>query len=271
MSAPLRLCLIGNSHLAAIKLGWQLLASKHPDVVPTFFGSPRNSLRELHWQGAALVCRSEPVKHNLQMTSGGLSEIDLRNFDAVLLCGLGFGLRQLARVYISHRHMGLGNWPDAVQRVSRACFQDAVSGQMRQTLASRLGHLIRERTAVPLLLVPTPMPVDTLLEGGDQDIIECWRPMIDSGDPSVLIAEYQRACAALVPPFSGILQQPEATLASPVTTHPSFQHGAVRLTEGLNERQPEGDVSHMNAAYGAQVLQLALAEINRLTAATEPA
>ena len=270
MNPTSRLCVIGNSHLAAVKLGWDQLASGHPGVQPRFFGSPRATLRELHWHGPVLVCRSEQVQRNLRMTSGGLDQIDLREFDAVLLCGLGFGLRQVAKLNLSHRHTGLAGQATAAHLVSRACFQAALRGQMEQTVAVRLGRLIREGCSLPLLLAPTPMPGEGLMQSQDEDIIRWWQPILEAGDEAALLADHEQACSTLVPPFTRILAQPPVTLASPLTSRQIYQQGAARLAGGNNEPQPDGDVMHMNAAYGAEVLREALAMLATLTV-PEPA
>ena len=273
MSAPLRLCIIGNSHLAAIKLGWSSIASEHPGIQPTFFGSPRATLRELHWRGPVLAARTEPVRRSLRLTSGGQHEIDPRQFDAVLLCGLGFGLRQAAKLYQSHRHLRLARPPAGIHLVSAACFQEALLGLMEQTVAVRLGRLIRQGCALPLLLLPTPMPSEDLLQSEMEDVIGWWKPVLQAGDEAALLAEHERACAALVPPFSRILPQAAETLASPMTTRRSFQQGGVHLTAGPSERPAEADATHMNAAYGAATLREALAALAlmRETAQTERA
>lgn len=269
MSAPIRLCIIGNSHLAAVKLGWALIASEHPGIQPTFFGSPRATLRELHWHGPVLAARTGPVRRSLRLTSGGQDEIDLRQFDAVLLCGLSFGLRQAARLYLHHRHTGLAERGEALHLVSRACFQTALLGLMEQTVALRVGRLVHEGSALPLLLMPTPMPSEDLLHSQMEDVIRWWQPVLQAGDEAALLAEHERACAALLPPFTRILPQPADTLASPMTTRRSFQQGGVQLNGGQQEQPPEGDATHMNAAYGAVALREAIAALKPVLAQTE--
>jgi len=93
-----RLCLMGNSHLAALKLGWDRLRDAHPDVAVTFFGSRGAGVcKGMRLEGGALVPSAQDLV-NFRWTSGGLKEIRLEDFDCFALVALGFAPRWVWRL-----------------------------------------------------------------------------------------------------------------------------------------------------------------------------
>ena len=87
-----RVCVLGNSHLAAVKLGWNQRAAAHPDLHCDFFGAPKNGMAEVAFEDGLIVPQNEAVRAAFAMTSGGRESVQLRDYDCVVAVGLGFSM-----------------------------------------------------------------------------------------------------------------------------------------------------------------------------------
>ena len=84
----LRVCIIGTSHLACLKLGWDKIKDQFPDDEVVFFGAPGGLLRHLRANNGKLISIDRKLTRSLAFTSGGASEIDPTAYDAIVLFGL---------------------------------------------------------------------------------------------------------------------------------------------------------------------------------------
>jgi len=67
----MKLCIIGNSHLAAIKLGWDQVGAEFPWLQPQFFGARADALLDLHAEGGRLVPATPDLAAKIAYVSGG--------------------------------------------------------------------------------------------------------------------------------------------------------------------------------------------------------
>ncbi|MES2144715.1 MAG: hypothetical protein V4516_10245, partial [Pseudomonadota bacterium] len=110
-----RLCVIGNSHVAAFKLGWDQLAARGDAltraIAPTFFGAPRDGLKNLAVRDGRLVPTADFVRDHFARMSGGRADVDPAVYDGFLLVGLGASMKRALRFYRTHRWFGLQQHP----------------------------------------------------------------------------------------------------------------------------------------------------------------
>ena len=64
------LCFIGNSHLAAVKLGWEAFAKEQSAAEPAFFGSARNTLLNTIVDGGTLRPTDDVVRRSFRASAG---------------------------------------------------------------------------------------------------------------------------------------------------------------------------------------------------------
>src|ERR1700748_2002214 len=85
------ICVIGNSHTAAFKQAWDNRAPAVADGVSlTFFAARSQYLDTLVYEPGAFVSRDPELSERLRLTSGGKDRIDLADYDAFVLIGMGY-------------------------------------------------------------------------------------------------------------------------------------------------------------------------------------
>lgn len=225
----MRLCVIGNSQLAALRLGWDVVAAEHDWLRPTFFGAGAARMAGLQQQGTQLIPDSPSLARRLAHTAGGLSRIELAEYDAVLLVGLNYNLPALLD-----------------PRLSTAVREAAILGGFAATLCGRVLHQVRAACpAQPIHLMPNP-----------QRRRAAGTPVRrDRGDPAARLAMVEPVLAASHAPLA-MVGQPAATLTPEGHTADTYGIAAVGLDLGDGPRlKGPDDLSHMNAAYGTAVLR----------------
>jgi hypothetical protein len=241
----MQICVIGDSHTAALKAGWTSVAAEFPDVTLTFFAAGRERLVHLVVQDGALVAGDKHLRLAFKHSSGGADRI-IPRFDRYVLCGLGSGMRTILPLFRALRPATIV--PDDRQIVSNACYAACMARLLAMTPLMWLLELVRQISDAPALLVPTPSFAP--------------RPAFDNmqqtGEAACLAALFVRAFDGLAAPHGArFLPQPRETLdRSVICTDPIHFRGAVHLSDGGDD-----DQNHCNAAYGAIVLRHVLAEL----------
>lgn len=95
----MKVCVFGNSHIAAMHLGWKLLAPSHPQTEVVFFGAPNGDMSGVEYSDATLIPTDEVVAENFRR-SGGSERIALADYDAIVIVGCRIGLMHF------HRELG---------------------------------------------------------------------------------------------------------------------------------------------------------------------
>jgi hypothetical protein len=255
-----RVCIIGNSHLAAWKLGWDRLREGAKDFDVTFFGSPRNTMHALSVQEGRLVPTLPELQNSLVFTSGGTGEIVAADYDLFCLVGLGYGARWIVDLHRDHRAESHGCRVGTFTLVSDACFEAAIRGTFSDMLALQTYRKLREITAAPVVLAPHPLPSLDIMSSEDPQEPH-WRVVAEAGDDRSVVELMDRVNRG----WQGlrILPQPADTLAQPLFTQPRFSLGSVRLSQGFQHKHPESDHFHMNADYGAICMEALMAAVKQ--------
>jgi hypothetical protein len=92
---PTRICVIGNSHVNALKQGWEDIAATCPDHRLTFFASLGDRIGKLELVEGCLVPQDPALLKNIVFTSGGLDRIVLADYDVYLVYGLQLRLSNI--------------------------------------------------------------------------------------------------------------------------------------------------------------------------------
>lgn len=224
----MKICIMGSSHLGSLKLGWDEVRGQYPGLQLDFFGSPGATMRHLRVKAGRLVTEDAALSDSLALTSGGMRQIEVAQYDGVILYGLMLKMPRLRR------------------GISRAVVQETIRNRMEKGLTGRLALRLRKVTRDTIWVGPNPMPVapDDQFEPGVFH------------DYDTLLAETGRAMGVA---DVAMLAQPRDTLGPDLRTWARFGVGSVRLLPGKDGEgvrvHPEEDVNHMNAGYGRLWLQ----------------
>ena len=222
----MKLCVIGNSQMAVLKLAWDRIGAEFPGVTLSFFGAPGDRLGGLERQGARLVAVDPDLAKRVGFTSGGATSVEPGAQDAVLLAGLNFGLG-----------------PGLASGYSLAVQAAALRDRFAATLCGQIHALVRAAAPqTPVHVMPTPLRRRSGEAGG-----RALQPYAQ---------RLEIARLALRDRLAGgdVLGQPPATIVAETWTDAVYGVDAVGLDQGRGVRSKDDD-SHMNVAYGEAVLR----------------
>ena len=224
----MRLCVIGTSHVATLKLGWDQRAAAYPGVAVTFFAAPLGKLLSLKPQDGRLVSADAETR-GLLASSAGHAEVNPQDFDAVLLAGMRFYLPRLDVRMSAALH--------------QAVLADIVAGPAL-TLAKR----IRRLAPLPVFFAHEPLWADL--------------PRYRRGEGHLVAYGDVRALmqARLALRNATLLPQPPETISAAQLTPLAFsvETAAPEVVEASGRAF---DQVHMNAGFGAAWWRYNLAAI----------
>ena len=219
----IRLCILGNSHVAALKTGADPVLARNPDLRLGFFAARSDKTRAMAVEGMTYRPQTRALADQFALTSGGLRDINPAEWDAYLIYGYG-----------SRRRSG-----DFMHGLSRDFREALFTARLRDSLLAQHLDALRGLSDAPLFAALTPLE----LEGPRRA-----RLLAHS-------AEVALAQAQLCDGFGAqLIAQPEASRLRDRFTHPEYGQAAPRLADAAGQRCPvheAGDYRHMNAAYGA--------------------
>lgn len=245
-----RLCFIGNSHLAAMKLGWDDVKQDYPSIEIEFFGSQAESLVNTRLNGAAIEPTDAAVERNFLRTAG-ISTIDTGKFDGFYIFATGFSLAALAPLYDSY-----GVWTFNGRRpylISEDCFEQAGRNLLGGAAAMHVARLIlTARDDARVVVSPQPLPAPPPKAAGPR--LRGLNFVFDQSDEEELYGMFERICRSLESDRLSIKLQPEHTRTNVLYTKVEYSEGSVRLRMDKDVPHPPEDRRHMNRRYGAEVL-----------------
>jgi hypothetical protein len=245
------LCLIGNSHLAAIRNGWK---DGEPHTAPfkaSFFATRNGAFSDLVVDGDRLVAGSEDLAEQMRNFCGGRTEIRVRDYSAFLLVALQVHIGYVHGIYAHHRLAGHAT-PNT-QLISRAALRAAIRDRFRKSAALRTVRKIRQISpSAPIAFIPEPLLSQNVLK--HKGLGTFWR-----GEQAEELAKiYWEAVTQFAAELDifPIFQPPE-TIAPPAFTNVKYSQGVVIWVEA----EKSYDHRHMNAAFGERMLECALPKL----------
>lgn len=240
------ICVIGDSSTAALKAGWAGIAADYDDVALTFFASPGDSLRSLELSGRCLTTVDDAVGAMFTMTSGGLSTIDLDDYDEFWIAGLGITPAASVEVYSDFRseeHVDLG---DDQILVSQDAFDLMVKGRILNAAAPALVQAI-EHIVGPVSVICRPLPCHDIVARDTT-----WAAAIGD-DATSLMDSFVRGTEEIAANRMSIHAQPSMLCESSLTTKPEYSLDAIALD--MVSKAAPADLWHMNSTFGVEVLR----------------
>ncbi len=256
------ICIIGNSHIAALKQAW---TNRKPpvarDSAVTFFAAGTHLLPHLKVEGRVLVSRNADLAEKLIYTSGGLDRIAVDRYDIFVLVGMGFGIdipRLCSQVGMAE-HL---KWGPIEQVLSRAAFDSMMEASFENSASIALLDKIRSISAAPTFIYAAPYRSEKVLEETEY----CGQPRLR--DPVYLESVVTRCqdIAGRVAACHGVdvLWQNPSTVSVPGFMKIAFGMQPLRFTmKGFG--LPEYDGKHGNEEYGFIALMDILHRVNALS------
>jgi hypothetical protein len=253
-----RVLIVGNSHVAALRSGWETLAASLQDRVDVaFFSAPVPFFDKLGFDaplyGDVSPNAMTPDQIEFLAKLNGRTRVDLESFDEILLAGMYWPGRNEIAAFL--KIFAIDGLYEAAkpQRLTVAAFTELYQAVIEErTVGGLWSTLLRPR--VILMLSPMPLSILSQIDPGALLWKEVWAsPEIDM-DKMRPILDYQRTLAAGLYASRGmtLLPQPAKTLTDIGLTQDIYARDRVSLAGSPNHKF---DAYHMNGAFGAICLQ----------------
>lgn len=242
----MKICLIGNSHIACVKKAWDSLSSNYHSDSITFFGSHADTLLNTKGKNNKLIPTNEQVQNSFKITSNGHTEIDFTLFDICLIHGILPPLR------------GWYNLSEDFKK-NITYSQDFINLCIKN-YNPIIKHLINEITScttIPTLFTPKP------------------NPAIPKSTKLISNEDFMYTCQFMTSGFNNLglhyLPQPEETLLNFSSTKNEYNKNGLGLgrvpTKEAKLAPPENN-RHMNQLYGEVYLKNIFLYLNKLNEKT---
>lgn len=221
----MRVCIIGNSHVGALKRAWDSFVSEERDVVNiTFFAVGSDGMKGVDVKGNCLVAGNDKLKSAFVFTSGGKAEIDPTEYDVFLLYGM------FAKAFFK----------DDSKHYSKSAIDCALKDLVKDQLSFNVLIKLRSITNKKIYIGHNPFKAAS----------ESSKNVVHEGYLSGLAELNQRVYKDY---NSEILPQPLSTIVNRKFTNIIFSRNSKKLATGTsadNELHPEQDNFHMNDEFG---------------------
>ncbi len=220
----MKLCIVGNSHVGALKRAWESMPERHKLFSIAFFADRGEGLKELDVSDDRLVPKTDRLKSSLEFTSGGRSAIAPKEYDYILIYGAG-----AKPLFV-----------DSSRGYSSAVLKQAASDHVVGSLSFELIKKIKGISDKKILVGHNPLPAR--------------KREVEAMEPKEYFYGIELLNKFVYSKFdSHLLPQPSRTIVNGRYTAPSFSKGSKRLSVGDhrdNESHPDRDSSHMNDDFG---------------------
>jgi len=248
-----RICVIGDSHVGALKFGWDDLGPGLPGTDLSFFGTSGGTIGDIHVEDGRLVGKTQRVRDFFRRTSGGKEAVDPADYDGFVLVGMGVGLHALLRFY-TRCHIDTHERYKGRYFISRDLFRAIAARLLSRRRSMHLHGLLRGITDRPITIVTEPLPSEDFPASPAYDAEI--RSIFSDGYDGDVAAIYEEAIAALRAEGYAIVTQPDETRWTASLTRRQFSAGSRR---SIGSQHSEGECLHMNRLYGAAIVERLLA------------
>jgi hypothetical protein len=248
----LRGCIIGDSHVAALKQAWDQLSTRYEGVDLDIFGSIRQTLNLLELDGSHLVSRDKEVKSFLLKT-GGSEYIDLDKYDFIFTAGLVVSTFQAVHLAGEHPTFSMKRASGMLTILSEAAFIETVKDRIKAALGYKIYEMCKIASNARVGMIVTPAPCEDMfkLPTGQESVHKSYRAIVEARDEKVVKTLFDQAVAELSSDGVTIITQPQETFSSEITTKRKYMSNSSPLGNLENFRN---DNVHANSDYGSLIL-----------------
>ncbi|WP_424942406.1 hypothetical protein [Aliiroseovarius crassostreae] len=231
---PIRVCLIGDSHLAAFKKAVDEGYDAGPDVKISFYGASGPEFRKIGYGGGVIRPDRKLAESGGLIATDGKDEITAEDYDAVLFTGA----RLRSVTYFEAMLPGV---LDPTRFVSSALRDVMTERFVTSCRAARMAMMLRRRGTPVVGFTPASFlnaGVDRSYRMVDNDLM---RQATAETRAEIWAGLRRRLDAAGI----GLFEQPEETVTEGGFSHPDY------VVEGAAD---DADFSHKNPAYARLIL-----------------
>lgn len=256
-----KIAIVGTSHVAALKLGWDEIASDHPDVSIEFLATKASNFGAFRLYGDltfGLRKRSLQKKALLEKKYGK-SSIELGKADAVLFAGVGSAFSRFSELISAVDVSGIRE-TGAPTLLSKESCDALLRGIVRDDLPE---DSWRNWNGPPLFLSYPPIPTEDCGEIVNESAMQRfgdWSRIVNNpaGLRPLLSLLFDIAEEELAKAGIRFLRQPEETRTEIGMTRPELKTGAARVG---GEEFSKNNFNHMNSQFGTLMLEQLLREV----------
>lgn len=252
-----RIVIIGNSHVAALKVGWDEIAAEHPDLDVDFFTAPGRWFRRFRLsEGLRFGLTPEQVAQpDAILDPSGRAFIELSEADCVVWAGYHWPYDAVADLLCEYDVDGLRE-TKASQILSRPAF-DAFCASIAEPLVPPPEW--RDWRKPQLIVLPAPLRSEDCLKNRSGRFRRFHVLAGKSaGAREAFLAFWDDLAAVLARHGIGLVTQPPETMLPSGLTELRFTRGARRILVPDAESE---DVTHMNGEYGKLQLRAIFARL----------
>jgi hypothetical protein len=242
-----RICILGDSHIGALKLALNESKDSHFDDLVDIYGTRETTWNAVYVSDGKLVSDDPSVREMFQFT-GGQESIDLSQYQSFCIVG-GVStriVRRLSRTIATHSM----NLPQRLL-VSRGMFVSLLETRLRDSMAVRLMQMLASVTDKPIYRLASPLISEAVL---DRRMGRMLQEIRNVGAEDEIMDTFDHACEKIFAGRTRLIPQPELTRSGRLFTKRNYCTGSKRLTIE-DADHPEKDFEHMNAEYGLEVLR----------------
>jgi hypothetical protein len=248
-----RVCIIGNSHVAAWKAGMDLVPEWRKEFDTEYFASQSDLMRHIELRDNVLVPTSELTRRRMKVVSGEKTDISIGDYSHFVVIGLGLNTVEPVETL---REFRLPPFQlvaaEGAPVLSKAAFAALVESLARNSTAAHIAGLVRKVTDAPIVIVPQPYPSEAVRG------VTYWKRLDDSGVLTHAAELFRTYAAAVADGLRcQLLMQPASTVVRGHFTRNTYSTGSIRLARD-NVEHPETEPFHMNADFGAEMLRTCL-------------
>lgn len=248
------ICVVGNSHISALKGGWELIKDEYPSQQIRFFGGLKKSLMGLDNIDGKLGLHNAEDAEFFKKISGTDDFLNPDDYDVFLLAGMGLYANAIINNYWNYATPSTKNSVSAEYFISDEAYEDMFWQEVNDGMMLHVARTIRKVTKKKIYISWQPFLSEQLFQ------IE-WRaklfePILANDDYAFIYRNMQIISQRLKDEGFDVLIQPAESITRKIMTKEDYSVGSVLLRPELNQKHKELDVFHMNAEYGKLCWQM---------------
>ena len=254
-----KIAIVGNSHVAALKMGWDLIEKDYPHLDIVFFASVGKAAQDRELKGKVFgFLNPKPAPNEIVFGNHSERSINLAEYDHVLRVAEPKKESLLSVVLVD---TVVDGWPKdgREHHMSQSAFEALVEHTAKQQLVSPDW---RNWSSPKVTSCPAPYPDERCMNHEHPARIARWRVLALRPDELLWLREmyFEKHRAWAEKHNIGLLVQPKETIAENGLTKKSYSEGSFRMDADKMETSEEH--IHMNAEFGKLMLEKYFTQID---------
>lgn len=265
-----RICLVGNSHVAALKRGWRDIEGEYPGVEIDMFGAFGSHFPEVFVADGELRAGSAEGTASFVAT-GGRDHAVLKDYDLIVVVGGGARLFSIANLLTGfcppfmnaqlapragkdaefRKALAKFYKKEAPALVSDAFLLALMTARAARSAAVALCRTVAASADAPVLHLPAPFPSSEIMTLKPKHVVS---RLVALGYGPLFADLVWSSLRTALGTSAAVIQPPAHLLVEGMLTDKIHASAGARLDDEIGDHGDE-DILHMNGAYGAVVLR----------------